>query len=89
LQSLPDNAEQLLRLTNPHLKYYNNTLNGYVLLDITAERVQAEFWFVPLVGAPSAMESLGAVFSCAEGSNHLVAGTVASPADADAPPPAP
>jgi len=89
LQSLPENAEQLLRLTNPHLKYYNNTLNGYVLLDITAERVQAEFWFVPLVGALSAMESLGAVFSCAEGSNHLVAGTAASPADGDAPPPAP
>jgi alkaline phosphatase D len=71
LQRLPDDAEQLLRLTNPHLKYYNNTLNGYTLLDINAERVQAEFWFVPLVSQPTDEESLGAVFRCDHGSNRL------------------
>lgn len=71
LQQLPDNVEQLLRLTNPHLKYYNNTRNGYTLLDITAERVQAEFWFVPIVSVPSDEESLGAVFECAHGTQRL------------------
>lgn len=71
LQRLPDNVEQLLRLTNPHLKYYNNRLNGYTVLDINAERVQAEFWFVPLVSAASNEESLGATFVCAHGSNRL------------------
>lgn len=71
LQRLPDDAEQLLRLTNPHLKYYNNRLNGYTLLDIDAERVQAEFWFVPLVSQASDEESLGAVFRCDHGSNRL------------------
>lgn len=71
LQRLPDDAEQLLRLTNPHLKYYNNSLNGYTVLDIDAERVQAEFWFVPLVSQPTDEESLGAVFRCDHGSNRL------------------
>lgn len=89
IQSLPNDAEQLLRLVNPHLKYYNNTLNGYTLLDITPERVQAEFWFVPMVGAPAETESLGAVYVSADGSKRLSTGSAASPADADAPLPAP
>lgn len=72
LQRLPDNAEQLLRLTNPHLKYYNNTLNGYTVLDISTERVQAEFWYVPMVSEPSTAEALGAVFGCAHGSHRLI-----------------
>lgn len=71
LQRLPDDAEQLLKLTNPHLKYYNNRLNGYTVLDIDAERVQAEFWFVPLVSEPTDEQSLGAVFQCDHGSNRL------------------
>ncbi|MDP3859940.1 MAG: alkaline phosphatase D family protein [Stagnimonas sp.] len=71
LQRTPDNVEQLLRLSNPHLKYYNNTLNGYTVLDINAERVQAEFWFVPIVSEPSEEESLGATFVCEHGSNRL------------------
>ena len=73
LQRTPDNVEQLLRLSNPHLKYYNNTRNGYTVLDINADRVQAEFWFVPLVSAPSDEESLGATFVCEHGSNRLQA----------------
>lgn len=89
IQSLPNDAEQLLRLVNPHLKYYNNTLNGYTLLDFTAERVQAEFWFVPVVGTPSDAESLGEVFISANGSNRLASGGAASVPPADAPAPAP
>lgn len=89
LESLPNDAEQLLRLVNPHLKYYNNTLNGYTLLDFTPERVQAEFWFVPVVGAPATTESLGAVYLSTDGSNRLSTGDAASPSAAGAPAPAP
>lgn len=71
LQRTPDNVEQLLRLTNPHLKYYNNTLNGYTVLDVSAERVQAEFWYVPMVSEPSTAEALGATFECLHGSQRL------------------
>ena len=71
LQRLPENLEQLLHLTNPHLKYYNNRLNGYCLVDIDAERVRNEFWFVPMVSQPTDEESLGAVFECAHGTQRL------------------
>ena len=89
LQSLPNDVEQLLRLTNPHLKYYNNTLNGYTLLDFRPERVQAEFWFVPRVGEPSDEESLGAIFISDDSSNRLRSGSEVSVPVQTPPAPAP
>ena len=71
LQRLPDNLEQLLLLTNPHLKYYNNRHNGYCLLDIDAARVRSEFWFVPMVSQATDEESLGVAFECAHGTQRL------------------
>lgn len=71
LQRLPDNLEQLLRLTNPHLKYYNNRYNGYCVLDIDADRVRNEFWYVPMVSQPTPEEFLGAAFECADGTQTL------------------
>lgn len=71
LQRLPDDLTQLLYLTNPHLKYYNNRYNGYCLLDIDAERVRTEYWFVPIVSQPTDEESLGAAFECAHGTQRL------------------
>ncbi len=69
---LAANAEQLLRLTNPHLKYYQNTLNGYLLLDLTPERLQAEFWMVPRVTERNDDQALDQAFTVQSGSNHLV-----------------
>ncbi len=86
---LAANAEQLLRLTNPHLKYYQNTLNGYLLFDLTPERLQAEFWMVPVVTERSAEQALARAFTVESGSNRLVAAGEASAAIADAPPAAP
>lgn len=82
-------AEQLLRLTNPHLKYYQNTLNGYLLLDISAERLQAEFWMVPRVTERSDEQALDRSFTVASGSSHLLAAAQASAPIAGAPLPAP
>lgn len=79
-------AQQLLRVTNPHLKYYQNTLNGYVLIDLTPARAQAEFWFVPKVGEPTDEESCDAVFVTEAGSNRLRRGEGPSAPIADAPP---
>lgn len=82
-------AEQLLRLSNPHLKYYQNTLNGYLLIDITPQRLQAEFWMVPIVTLRTDQQALHASFTVAAGSHRLVAADTASEAIADAPVPAP
>jgi alkaline phosphatase D len=86
---LAANAEQLLRLTNPHLKYYQNTLNGYLLLDLTPERLQAEFWMVPRVTERSDEQSLHRSFTVESGSNHLVAAADASEPMVGGPLPAP
>lgn len=86
---LAANAEQLLRLTNPHLKYYQNTLNGYLLLDLTPEHLQAEFWMVPRVTERNDEQSLHRSFTVASGSNHLVAAAEASLPIVGAPLPAP
>ncbi|MDB5969136.1 MAG: hypothetical protein JWQ90_1586 [Hydrocarboniphaga sp.] len=82
-------AEQLLRLTNPHLKYYQNTLNGYVLIDLTPQRLQAEFWMVPQVTVHTDEQALDRSFTLASGSHHLVAASDASRPIAGGPAPAP
>lgn len=37
---------------NPHIKYHNRN-NGYIILDITPERLTAELWYVDRVDQPS------------------------------------
>lgn len=85
LARLEANAEQLLRLTNPHLKYYQNTLNGYVLLDLTADRLQAEFWMVPYVTQHTDEQALHRSFIVASGTHQLTMASEASTPIADAP----
>ncbi|MEC9357452.1 MAG: alkaline phosphatase D family protein [Pseudomonadota bacterium] len=89
LDSLAMDAEQLLRVTNPHLKYYENTLNGYLLLDLTPERLQAEFWMVPMVSERTDGQTLDRAFSVASGVAHLMLEDEATEPLADAPMPAP
>lgn len=67
-----DTFEQLLRAPNRHLKYFENTLNGYVLLDITAERVRAEFWHVPFVSQPTEDSALSTAFEVPSGAARLL-----------------
>ena len=89
LDGLATNAEQLLRLSNPHLKYYENIHNGYLLLDLTPERLQAEFWMVPMVSVRSDDQWLDRAFSVASGRSRLVAVSAPTEAIDRAPAPAP
>ena len=89
LDGLATNAEQLLRLSNPHLKYYENIHNGYVLLDLAPERLQAEFWMVPMVSQRTDAQSLDRAFSVASGTSRLVNASAETAAIANAPVPAP
>jgi len=74
----PDDAEELveqlavgnadlLRVANPHLKYIRGELNGYLLVDIDAARLRAEYWLVPWVGAPTDEESMDRAFEVRDG----------------------
>ncbi|HSG89925.1 MAG TPA: alkaline phosphatase D family protein [Pseudomonadales bacterium] len=63
---------------HPHMRYVDLYHKGYVLLDVTAERMQAEFWHADTIETQDLAESLAAVYTTASGANHLVEGGAAS-----------
>jgi alkaline phosphatase D len=65
-------APGLLTGANPHLKFCEVTRKGYVLVDITKERVQGEWYFAKDHKTKTDQEELAAAFTCASGSARLV-----------------
>jgi alkaline phosphatase D len=61
----------ILRTLAPHVKYLNGDDNGYVLLDITRDRLQADWYVVPTVTERTDRESRAASFVCERGSSRL------------------
>ena len=51
-QTRADLAASSLQMLLPHLKFVDLYYRGYVLLDLTAERMQAEWWVVDNVSSP-------------------------------------
>jgi alkaline phosphatase D len=62
----------LLRTFLPHLKFLDGDSRGYVLIDMTPTRIQADWYFVPTVEERTAAETRAAGFVCERGSSHLV-----------------
>jgi alkaline phosphatase D len=75
--------------THPHLKYIDRVRHGYVLVDVTPERVQAEWYHVSSVLDPGAGEALGASFQVLAGENCLRPGEPAIAPNAAGAAPAP
>lgn len=61
----------LFRAALPHLKFLDGDSRGYVLVDVTAVRLQAEWYFVPTVQERSPADTRAAAFVCERGSAHL------------------
>jgi alkaline phosphatase D len=81
-----DIAPQLVASVNPHIRFSEFTRKGYVLLDITTERLQAEWWYVQQYKAPdNAAEELGKAFVCQTTTARLVETTTVTP-NKEAPP---
>lgn len=80
-----DFAPGLIMQVNPQVKYSDVTQKGYVLLDVTPERVQAEWYYVDIKTPNAPEEDLGKVFVCEAGTHRLVAGDEASKPKAKAP----
>jgi alkaline phosphatase D len=88
----PQLAAQLtaaIGMTHPHVKYVNLDRHGYALLDVTPERVQAEWYHIDTVDQRRADEVLAATLQVSSGANHLVPALEASTPPSDAPPLAP
>ncbi len=61
-----------VRSQNPHMKFVELNKRGYILLDITHERTQAEWYFAETIKAPNLNESFVTAFKTVAGTNHLV-----------------
>jgi len=88
----PERARTLseaYRRANPHVRFVDLHRRGYVLLDVTEERAQAEWYHLATVRERSDEETLSAVFLVEPRANRLVQGGEASTPDPDAPLPAP
>jgi alkaline phosphatase D len=78
-----------ISMTHPHVKYVNLNRHGYALLDVTPERVQAEWYHVDTILERRGDEALAQTLQVLNGENHLVPAAEASLPPADAPPLAP
>jgi alkaline phosphatase D len=66
-------AGKAIRDGNPYLAYVELTKRGYVVLDITEERVQGAYFLVSQVDQSDAPEeTVGVVLSTDRGAHHLV-----------------
>ncbi|MEO5689635.1 MAG: alkaline phosphatase D family protein [Burkholderiaceae bacterium] len=61
-----------LRFYNPHFKYIQLTHRGYMLMDVSPDRVVGEWWHIDTVVAPSNIETFATAFQVVHGTNHLV-----------------
>ncbi|MDB4985016.1 MAG: alkaline phosphatase, partial [Myxococcaceae bacterium] len=78
--ALANSAPALVGGANPHLLYSEFTRKGYVLLDITADRLQAEWWYVKQYKTQGdASEELGRAFTCQSNAARLIATTTPTP----------
>ncbi len=57
--------------TRPHLKFLDGRSRGYVVLEVTRERLQADWWFVPAVNVRSTEQQFGKGLVSEAGSRHL------------------
>jgi alkaline phosphatase D len=73
--------------THPHLKFVDTLRHGYLLVDVTEERVQAEWYLLGDVRTLETDEALAAMFEARTGDNHLrVASQASVPPEGTAPP---
>jgi alkaline phosphatase D len=84
----PERIATLLR-TRPHLKYLEGLHRGYVVLDVTRERAQADWFVVPTVSERSRAETFDKGFVTEAGKPHLVEAASAVPTRTDVEDPAP
>jgi alkaline phosphatase D len=70
----PDGVKQLaaIRSSRPHLRYVDGSYRGYFLLDITKQRLQADFFATDPVSQRSANERFAKGFMTESGRNHLI-----------------
>ena len=68
-----DGDPSAVKSQNPHMKYVELASRGYLLLDITAERVQGEWSYVDDVSTRNDQQRFAAAYQVRVGENRVVA----------------
>src|SRR5581483_4609620 len=68
--------ERVIRRAHPHVAWVDTASHGYVLLDVTAQRIEGQWWHVDRVGRRSDGERLAATWSVTHGDPRPVGGGV-------------
>jgi alkaline phosphatase D len=70
--------EMAIRRANPHVAWVDTASHGYLLLDVTAERIEGQWWHVDRVGRPTEGERLAATWTVRRGDPRPVPGGAGS-----------
>ena len=68
-----------LRGVNPHFKYIDFNQRGYMLLDLTPQKVVCEWYYVDTVASLSNVQTFGTAFEVQQGTNRLQASAQTTP----------
>ncbi len=80
-------GQQVFLVNNPHIRYTDWDRKGYLLLDITPERLQGEWWYVDRFTEPGGTETFGRGYAMQAGANHLDLLPIDAPSEPRAGPP--
>lgn len=61
----------LIKANNPHIQYVEFELKGYTVLDITKDKAQGDFYYVPTILYPTPDELFGAALYNLDSTDHL------------------
>ncbi|WP_420455157.1 alkaline phosphatase D family protein [Rubrivirga sp.] len=84
-EDVPTQAEQGLAAAYPQLKTVELDEHGYLVLDLTGARAQADWFYVNDIRQRDSDERFSRAFFTASGENHLQAASGPAPNKADAP----
>ena len=87
----PDGEKQLasVRAARPHLHYVDGRYRGYYLVDVTRERLQADFYAMSTIEKRTPEERFLKGYAAPAGQMHLSEQSSPAPAPTSAPDPAP
>lgn len=85
--SLGNFDPSIVRSQNPHVKYVDLTRHGYLILDITMDSVQGDWYFVNTISQPQAGETPGESWYVRSGERFLRKATAPTTAPAGYNPP--
>lgn len=60
-----------IKIHDPYVQYAEFDKNGYLVLDVTEDKVQGDYYYVQTIDAPDTTEVLGASYYTLHGSRHF------------------